>query len=159
MFKQGQQADVAVTFDSFEQSHVAVARVQLHVIIEHIGNCSATQQQVDQLLVRKHSYYCVVFLLPPVKLRQRGAYCQHVCLQTTKTKWRNVPLTANGAESERPRGSLLFHCSVQKYCLGFSDTWRRIFQATLQRHLMSHHHCRFTAQKHNNTVTSALKAA
>lgn len=53
MFKQGQQADVAVTLDSFEQSHVAVARVQLHVIIEHIGNCSATQQQVDQLLVRK----------------------------------------------------------------------------------------------------------
>lgn len=86
MFKQGQQADVAVTFDSFEQSHVAVARVQLHVIIKHIGNCSATQQQVDQLLVRKHSYYCVVFLLPPVKLRQRGAYCQHVCLQTRKTK-------------------------------------------------------------------------
>lgn len=64
MFKQGQQADVAVTFDSFEQSHVAVARVQLHVIIKHIGNCSATQQQVDQLLVRKHtvitaSCFCV----------------------------------------------------------------------------------------------------
>lgn len=73
---------------------------------------------------KTHSYYCVVFLLPPVKLRQRGAYCQHVCLKTTKTKWRNVPLTANGAESERPRprGSLLFHCSVKEYCLGFSDT-------------------------------------
>lgn len=87
MFKQGQQADVTVTFDPFEQSHVAVARVQLHVIIKHIGNCSAAQQQVDQLLVRKHTVITVSCFcaLPPVKLRRRGAYCQHTCSKTTKT--------------------------------------------------------------------------
>lgn len=51
MFKQGQQADVTRAFDSLQQSHVAVAGVQLHVIVKDVRNGSAAEKQVDQLLV------------------------------------------------------------------------------------------------------------
>ena len=51
MFKQGQQADVTVAFDSLEKSHVSVAWVQFYVIIKDIRDRSTAEQQVDQLLV------------------------------------------------------------------------------------------------------------
>lgn len=50
MFKQGQKADLAAVLYSLKQSHVAISRVELYVIIKHIRNRSATEQQVDQLL-------------------------------------------------------------------------------------------------------------
>lgn len=50
MLKQGQQADITVAFDTLEENHVSLARVQFYVIIKDIRNCSATDQQVDQLL-------------------------------------------------------------------------------------------------------------
>lgn len=51
MFKQGQQADVTLAFDSLEKSDVSVARVEFYVVIEDIGDRLATDQQVHQLLV------------------------------------------------------------------------------------------------------------
>lgn len=50
MLKQRQQADVAAVFDPLEERDVAVARVQLHVVVEDVGNGSAAEQQADQLL-------------------------------------------------------------------------------------------------------------
>lgn len=51
MFKQGQQANVRVTFNSLEEGYVAIAWIQLHVIVKDVRNSLATEQQVDQLLV------------------------------------------------------------------------------------------------------------
>ena len=51
MFKQGQQTNITVAFNSFKERHVAIARVQLHVVVKNVGSCSAAEQQVDQLLV------------------------------------------------------------------------------------------------------------
>lgn len=51
MFKEGQQADVTVAFDSLEKSHVSVAWVQFYVIIKDIRHRLTTDQQVHQLLV------------------------------------------------------------------------------------------------------------
>lgn len=51
MFKQGQQANVTVAFDSLEQSHIPFARVQFHVIVKDIRNSFSTYQKVDQLLI------------------------------------------------------------------------------------------------------------
>ncbi len=55
MFKQGQQANITVAFDTLQQSHVAIAWVQLHVIVKDVRNCSSAEQQVDKLLVNKNT--------------------------------------------------------------------------------------------------------
>lgn len=59
MFKQGQQADITVTFDPLQESDVAIAWVQLHVIVKDIRHCSTTEQQVDQLLVKHENMMLV----------------------------------------------------------------------------------------------------
>lgn len=69
MLKQGQQADITVAFDSLEERHVSLARVQLYVIIKDVRNRSAADQQVDQLLKTrgKKTYqktHSVTYLFP-----------------------------------------------------------------------------------------------
>lgn len=51
MLKQGQQADVTLAFNSFEQSRVPLSRIQSHVVVKDVGDSSSTQQQVDEILL------------------------------------------------------------------------------------------------------------